>query len=45
MALPTSRSFDVEAAVMIRQARSRLAIRGRLVNVLEFVMEIVTAAE
>jgi len=29
---------------MIRPVRSGLAIRGRLVHVLEFLMEIVTAA-
>jgi hypothetical protein len=45
MALPIPRSFDLEATVMIRQVRSRLAIRGRPVHVPEILMEIVTTAE
>jgi hypothetical protein len=45
MASPTSQSFNLEATVMIRPVRSGLAVRGRLVRVDEFLMEIVTAAE
>ncbi len=45
MALPSPPSSDPKAIVMIRPVRSGLAVRGRLVQVLEFLMEIVAAAE
>ena len=45
MASPTGQSFEPHATVMNRPVRRGLPFRQRLADVLEFVMEIATAAE